>query len=342
MQVSDIPDKLPIPFAYAAGGGFIRPIPEASQIGVDDGAASLTDGFVPLNATPIASGGIPPNVKDINGILFEISGWSRWQAAGGSVIFDSGFASAIGGYPLGAALRSTADPAIFWVSTADNNSTDPDGGSPANWVAMSAAPASSAETAAGSITNKYVTPAGLAAQRATSGQLIAGTDAAKFATALSLAGLRASSVEIATGTDIAKYITPAGLLAQRATQSDVTVGTSIDKLVTPESLAGLFGVGSGYLEFAGKIIQWGRVAMPTNPGGSTVSGTFSLPTSFANSTFTIVGSGSGPGNGSRTMFNITIDPQTASSAAYIGDTGDNAFKVTLSVVLAWIAIGDAP
>jgi len=60
MLSTSIPPKFPIPFANAAGPSFIRPIPTASQIGIQDGAASLTDGFPPDCFTPVVAGGTPP------------------------------------------------------------------------------------------------------------------------------------------------------------------------------------------------------------------------------------------------------------------------------------------
>jgi hypothetical protein len=136
MKASDIPTKFNIPFAFAAGGGFVRPIPEASQIGIQGGAASLTDGFVPVNFLPIGAGGVPPFGQDANGILRQITQWSRWQNAGASVRFDAAFAAAIGGYPEGSVLRATGG-AFFWQCTLDDNTNDPDAGG-AGWIAMTA------------------------------------------------------------------------------------------------------------------------------------------------------------------------------------------------------------
>lgn len=134
MQASDIPAKFTIPFANGAGGGFIRPIPTASQIGVHDGYASLTDGFVPLNFLPVSSGGVPPFGQDFNGLLFQTTAWSRWMCAGGTVLYDGAFSSAVGGYPKGSVLRSALYPNVLYQSTADNNTTDPDATTAANWV----------------------------------------------------------------------------------------------------------------------------------------------------------------------------------------------------------------
>lgn len=136
MQSSDIPAKFNIPFANSATPGtYKRTIPEASQIGSQDGAASLTDGFPPLTFTPIGSGGVPPFGEDMNGILYETTGWSRWLQAGGTGVWDSAFSTAIGGYPLGAVVRSTTS-GLFWYSLAENNTVNPDAGVSANWQAL--------------------------------------------------------------------------------------------------------------------------------------------------------------------------------------------------------------
>ncbi|WP_048445954.1 hypothetical protein [Methylobacterium variabile] len=135
MQQSQAPDKFPIPFANAAGSGYIRSIPQASQVGIANGAASLETGFPPLNFLPVGSGGIPPYGQDLNGLFKQITQWCRWQAAGALNVWDGAFAGAIGGYPRGALLASTT-PGLAWISTVDNNSTNPDGGTAANWRAV--------------------------------------------------------------------------------------------------------------------------------------------------------------------------------------------------------------
>ena len=135
MQRSSIPAKFPRPFANNAGMGYIRTIPDASQVGVTAGAASLTDGFPPACFTPVGSGGTPPWGQDFNGILNQISTWSQWQQAGASIQFDLTFCTEIGGYPDGAVLASTTQ-GIFWLNTADNNTTNPDSGGASGWIAM--------------------------------------------------------------------------------------------------------------------------------------------------------------------------------------------------------------
>jgi hypothetical protein len=213
MQNTDIPLKLPLPFGASAAGDFIRAIPVASQISTTPGAASLTDGFPPLNAQPIASGGVPPNIKDMNGILFEISGWARWVAAGGPIYFDGAFAAAIGGYPYGAILQSATTAGLLYVSTAQNNTTDPDAAGAVGWVGLVSVPATLAELIAGTNTAKFATAATLAALRATTADIIAGIDPARYMSPAAFYGARASGADVAAGTDDHKYVTPLGMSA---------------------------------------------------------------------------------------------------------------------------------
>lgn len=132
MLVASIPAKFNIPFANSAGGGFTRPVPEASQIGIQAGAASLTDGFPPVCFLPIGAGGTPPWGADFNGLLNQISAWCQWQAAGGKVAYDSAFSTAIGGYPNGAFVASAVTDGLYWLNGTDGNTTDPDAGG-AGW-----------------------------------------------------------------------------------------------------------------------------------------------------------------------------------------------------------------
>lgn len=133
MLKSSIPAKFNIPFANAAGASYIETIPEASQIGITDGRASLTDGFPPLNFTPAGSGGVPPKGQDFNGILKQITQWNQWQQAGGAVPYDSAFQTAIGGYPINAVVASATTDGKLWMSTIDGNTANPDTGG-AGWI----------------------------------------------------------------------------------------------------------------------------------------------------------------------------------------------------------------
>ena len=132
LSQSAVPAKFPLPWASAASVPYIRTIPTPSQIGIQNCAASLTDGFPPLTFAIPSAGGCPPFGADFNGILQQITQWSRWQAAGGPILYDSGFSSSIGGYPKGAWVGSLTTPGLIWISTTDNNTSNPDTGG-AGW-----------------------------------------------------------------------------------------------------------------------------------------------------------------------------------------------------------------
>ncbi|MGO7089503.1 hypothetical protein AB9E14_23795 [Rhizobium leguminosarum] len=135
MKASDIPSEtFPIPFADSAGGGYIHQVPVASQIGITNGAASLTDGFPPLNFLPVGSGGVPPFGQDMNGILNQVTQWTRWQNAGGLAQYDSAFSTAIGGYPEGTLLAGTT-AGVVYLCIVDDNTTNPNSGG-AGWIVI--------------------------------------------------------------------------------------------------------------------------------------------------------------------------------------------------------------
>lgn len=129
MKASDIPAKFPEVFAQSATSSYKRTIPQTSS---DPNAASLDLGFPP---GVFGTGGTPPDGRDFNGILNQSTGWNQWQNAGGQVGYDSAFSTAVGGYPLGSILAAASGVGNFWISTADDNTSDPDTGG-ANWTAF--------------------------------------------------------------------------------------------------------------------------------------------------------------------------------------------------------------
>jgi hypothetical protein len=132
MQQSNAPALVVEPWAAGAGASYIHTVPVPSQIGITNGAASWTDGFPPLTFQPVNTGGVPPDGRDVNGVLNALSLINQWQQAGGLPTYSSTFSTAIGGYPNGAILQS-ADGTGFWRSTVDNNTANPDTGG-ANWL----------------------------------------------------------------------------------------------------------------------------------------------------------------------------------------------------------------
>gem|GEM_PF-4503222 len=133
MQASQIPVKMPLVFAQNAGSGYIRTVPNPSQIMSTPGAASFNDGFPPLTFSSPLVGGVPPDGRDFNGLLNAITAWNQWQQLGGPVTYDSTFQAAVSGYPKGAVVQSATSSGTFWLCTTDNNTTNPDTGG-AGWV----------------------------------------------------------------------------------------------------------------------------------------------------------------------------------------------------------------
>jgi len=131
MLLASAPAQLVLPWG-SGDSSKTNPIPVPSQIGVLPGAASWTDGFPPLCATPVTSGGVPPAKADMNGGLFQMSAVDVWMCAGGGFPYNATFSAAIGGYPLGARVLM-ASGLGYWRSTVDGNTTNPDTGG-AGWV----------------------------------------------------------------------------------------------------------------------------------------------------------------------------------------------------------------
>lgn len=129
MQATDIPDWTPKKFAESATGSYVRAVPQTT---VDPAAASFDLGFPPQTFTDEGAGGTPPDGRDFNGILKYLSAWAQWVGLGGPVAYNPAVAAA-GGYPKGARVLSATRFARIWISTVDNNVTNPDAGG-AGWV----------------------------------------------------------------------------------------------------------------------------------------------------------------------------------------------------------------
>jgi hypothetical protein len=129
------PVSLTVPFGRDAIAPYIRVVPVASQIGIENGAASWVTGFVPLNMTLKTAGGVAPFGNDMNGVLNYITQNLAWLAAGGRFQFNADVVTYSDGYAEGAILQSAADPSIFFYNTVEDNVNDPDS-DPTDWVAF--------------------------------------------------------------------------------------------------------------------------------------------------------------------------------------------------------------
>ena len=105
-----------LPMAFAANG-LKNNIPIADPQMFS--SASYEKGFPKSTMKKVTEGGIPPQGKDFNGILNEISSHTVWTNAGGTYKFNGELSNAIGGYAKGAVL--VADNLKFAVISLVNN-----------------------------------------------------------------------------------------------------------------------------------------------------------------------------------------------------------------------------
>lgn len=134
------------------------------------GAAGYNQGFGEINMLPEGAGGIPPDGKDMNGILYELSAAIQFSQAGRYFPFNQDFATAIGGYGKGALVTDPADLSIIYQSTIDSNLVAPPS---AGWQRFPISPQATYSVAG-------------IAKVATSAILRAGTNDDSFATAKGL------------------------------------------------------------------------------------------------------------------------------------------------------------
>ncbi|MEY0216873.1 glycosyl hydrolase family 28-related protein, partial [Providencia rettgeri] len=111
------PKLIPVPFANS---GIKDDIPKVKSTSMSDEKASWEAGFPEATMLPVYAGGLPPDGKDFNGVLNQISENLVFQSKGGRYKFDSDFAISIGGYPKGATLQ-TNDESAEYQSLIDNN-----------------------------------------------------------------------------------------------------------------------------------------------------------------------------------------------------------------------------
>lgn len=120
------PPLIPQPFAQS---GDRAAIPNTTAV---LGRASYAEGFPAETMQPKVAGGVPPDGRDMNGILYALSAHAAYVQAGQPYLYDAAVAAAIGGYGIGTILGS-ADGSTIWLNLTAANSTDPDA-SGAGWI----------------------------------------------------------------------------------------------------------------------------------------------------------------------------------------------------------------
>lgn len=110
--------------AFAQNGGK-QDVPITGD--TSGGRASYDVGFPPVTRIPIVAGGIPPFGTDFNGVLYDLSKAIQYVQSGVAFPFNQDFATAIGGYEIGAIVSDASDKSLLWVNGTANNTAFPSG-----------------------------------------------------------------------------------------------------------------------------------------------------------------------------------------------------------------------
>ncbi len=273
MLDTDIPTKFPAAWAWnATSPTYVRNIPTTSQIGVHDGYASLPDGFPPLTFVPQGSGGVDPYGQDMNGILRQITQWAIWLTANPAQPYDATWQTAIGGYNKGAVVESAINFGTYWLSTANNNVTNPDA-SGAGWITWSPGGVNNYVVDTGAANALVVTP---------NPPLAAYTDGVAFtvdpahantaAATINISGLGAAAIKHFDGTAITNGEIQAGRLMQITFLGGVAIWLNAPYVLTRSPLdASNFPASTDYVDaavnatdnYAGSLIGLGTANTPS-------------------------------------------------------------------------------
>jgi len=129
-------EQLESAFAYDAEAGTIDAIPQINTDPLKPNKATYTKGFPKITMEDIAVSGLPPLGPDFNGLLNNIGQLGVWQSVGGGFSYNGALYNNsnpyITGYPAGARVKRS-DNKGYWISTIDNNQTDPDSPASVGW-----------------------------------------------------------------------------------------------------------------------------------------------------------------------------------------------------------------
>lgn len=138
MDNSTPPTKIYTAWGQSATPGYLTAVPQTTTV---LGAASWQKGWNTETFLAPGSGGTAPLGDYFNGAMNQLSDNIRWLSAGGLFPYDATYSTNIGGYMKNAILLmgGTNGPGL-WISTANNNTVNPDTGTPsapaAGWAVL--------------------------------------------------------------------------------------------------------------------------------------------------------------------------------------------------------------
>ncbi len=124
MPGSPTPPLIQIAWANGASPSYVNTIPLTAPTSPAY-AASYQLGFPPITMTAQSAGGLNPDGRDFNGILNPITANLAALTGGQGYQFNSTYATANGGYALGAIL-AMSNGAGYWINQVSGNSNNPD------------------------------------------------------------------------------------------------------------------------------------------------------------------------------------------------------------------------
>ena len=131
-----------VPFALNGKKNTIQVTRQTNQ---DEEDATLTEGFPDVTMIKESVGGKAPKGLDFNGIFYLLSVDTVHRQSGQQIQYDATYATNIGGYKKGAILQSTSLTKSY-ISTVDNNTTDPDSTASSGWNVYALTPTATSTT----------------------------------------------------------------------------------------------------------------------------------------------------------------------------------------------------
>lgn len=305
------PARIAVPFAVS---GLKATIPANSDN--TTGRAGYDQGFPPINMQLKTVGGIPPYGQDMNGILYDNSVVLQYLQAGGGYPYNSTFATAIGGYTVGACVMRS-DGAGFWINNTNNNTTDPDAGG-AGWEPGFTAGAAAITMTSSNVTltaSQYGRPVIVIAGALTANlNLIFPNIVGRWVIINNATGNFTVTCKTSAGSGVAAYIGNTMSIVGDATNIYIADSAySIGFGQSWQNVTGSRALGTTYTNTTGRTIV-------LNTNITIAGGSFPVSTCLINGTITLAGSAVAS-SGTASIGNFTVPPGATYQLGVSAGTG---------------------